>query len=406
MATPRKKNKIRDYDKTRQRMLEVVGEILRETGYSGLKTNNIARRLGKDKNLIRYYFNSLVNLEKAYIRENDYWFAFFESISLPEQPSENDVRQFFIKLMLENFEFFSDNIEMQKIILWQISENNPLMRSVSDQREAEGEKLLQMTDPYFAGTDTSFRAVIAVILGAIYYLVLHARTNRSTVCSLDINMANDRRVLAATIRQIIGWAWDQRRHEAPGLNLREKAIMKKLQNAAIDVTLLEILQLPFRSPKNEGNKGYTETYTSELEMFVSVPGATTDELLIRLISLNFNHSRFTAWCAQYWQQQTAHLSLEKAVEKLEGIKYLITGCETLTSATFDPRNQTIRHQLTAWIDEELVLLTLPLVANESRSLQAKLTAVQQACFTVNDKTVLKPIERMLEEMLSDIRKRL
>ena len=149
MATPRKKNKVRDYDRTRKRLLEVVGEILRETGYAGLKTNNIARRLGKDKNLIRYYFHSLYNLEKVYIKENDYWFAFFERFNLPAEPDEQQVKQLFTDLMLENFNFLKENIEMQKIILWQISENNPLMKSVSDQREAEGEKLLKLTDPYF-----------------------------------------------------------------------------------------------------------------------------------------------------------------------------------------------------------------------------------------------------------------
>jgi AcrR family transcriptional regulator len=208
MATPRKKNKIRDYDKTRTRLLEVVGEILRETGYTGLKTNNIARRLGKDKNLIRYYFNSLLNLERTYVQENDYWFAFFERFNLPDEPAKEQVRQLFIELMKENFNFFSENAEMQKIILWQISERNPLMRSVSDHREIEGDKLLKMTDPYFNGSVVNFRAIIAIILGAIYYMVLHAETNGSTVCGIDINREKDREIMLQAIEQVITWAWD------------------------------------------------------------------------------------------------------------------------------------------------------------------------------------------------------
>jgi AcrR family transcriptional regulator len=209
MATPRKKNKVRDHDRTRQRLLEVVGEILRETGYAGLKTNNIARRLGKDKNLIRYYFQSLNNLEKAYIRENDYWFAFFEDFNLPESPEKHQVQQLFTDLMLENFKVFRDNIEMQKIILWQISENNPLMKSVSEQREAEGEKLLKMTDPFFLGSGINFRALIALLLGGIYYIVLHGETNKSTVSGMDINLEKDRKAVSETIRQVIAWAWEK-----------------------------------------------------------------------------------------------------------------------------------------------------------------------------------------------------
>jgi len=83
------------------------------------------------------------------------------------------------------------------------------MKSVSDQREEEGEKVLKMTDPFFAGSDINFRALIALLLGGIYYIVLHGETNKSTVSGIDINLEKDRKAISETIRQVISWAWEK-----------------------------------------------------------------------------------------------------------------------------------------------------------------------------------------------------
>lgn len=208
MVTKKKQHKIRDPDEMKRRLISAIGEILEQTGHTGLRVNAIARHLGHDKNLVRYYFDSLANLKKAYIMEKDYWPPFFERFQLDKPPNKENVKQLFIDLMRENYVFFKDNGEMQKIILWQISEENPLLRSISDARELEGDKLLRLTDPYLKGTGINFRAVIALLLGGIYYIVLHAGTNGSKVCGLDIKNEHESDSLWKTIGQVIEWAFE------------------------------------------------------------------------------------------------------------------------------------------------------------------------------------------------------
>jgi AcrR family transcriptional regulator len=207
MATPKKKIKVRDGEKTQRDLLNAIGEILMKCGYTGLKVNKIARHVGKDKSAIRHHFGRLVDLEKAYIREKDYWPPFFERFQLPEQPSREEVKRMFTELMQENLLSFMANPEMQKIILWQISEENPLMRSISEAREQNGARLLSKATPFFIRSGTSFKAVIALLLGGIYYLVLHAETNKSTVCGIDVNLDSDRKTVVKTIGEIIEWAF-------------------------------------------------------------------------------------------------------------------------------------------------------------------------------------------------------
>jgi len=208
MVTRRKTHKVRDSSQTERALLDAVGELLDESGYRRLKTNSIARKAGKDKNLIRYHFGSLDGLLTVYIREKDYWPPFFERFRLGEKPGDKELQSLFTDLMQENFRFFAGNAKMQQIIRWQISEDNAVLRDISNAREREGAKLLELTDPFFSDSGINFRALLALLLGGSYYLVLHAATNKSTVSGIDANLKNGREEILQTIDQVINWAWE------------------------------------------------------------------------------------------------------------------------------------------------------------------------------------------------------
>ncbi len=174
--TKRRLNKVRDADATRRKFLDAIGTILTEQGFSAIRTNNIARLLGKDKNLIRYHFGSLNGLLKTYVQDKDYWKPFFERFRFSDNPDAKEIEMLFVGLMQENFKVFSASDEMQKIIHWQISEASALMRSISDEREVEGEKLLKMATPYFRESGVNFKAIIALLLGGSYYMVMQHKS--------------------------------------------------------------------------------------------------------------------------------------------------------------------------------------------------------------------------------------
>lgn len=205
--TKRRLNKVRDADVTKRKFLDAIGTILSEQGFSAIRTNNIARLLGKDKNLIRYHFGSLNGLLKSYIQDKDYWRPFFERFRFSDNPDAKEIEGLFVGLMQENFKVFSASEEMQKIIHWQVSEPSALMRSISDEREVEGEKLLKMATPYFRESGVSFKAIIALILGGSYYMVLQHKAINGVVCGIDLNNEKDRNEVLVAIEKIVEWSW-------------------------------------------------------------------------------------------------------------------------------------------------------------------------------------------------------
>jgi AcrR family transcriptional regulator len=208
MVTKRKSVKVRDSEQTRRDFIDAVGSILSESGFRGLTVTKVARRAGKHWSLLGYYFEDIDALKKAYINDKDYWPPFFERFKLGVNPGKKELQVLFTNLMQENFRFFLANPQMQQIILWQISEDNLLLKGISEAREREGEKLLALTDIYFEGSGISIRALMAILLGGIYYAVLHAKTNKSTVAGIDVNRVKDQQAVLKTIEQVIAWAWE------------------------------------------------------------------------------------------------------------------------------------------------------------------------------------------------------
>ncbi|MBS1504481.1 MAG: TetR/AcrR family transcriptional regulator [Bacteroidetes bacterium] len=199
-----KKNK----DETMKRLVGAVGEILKEKGYAGVGVNKIAIQAGVTKELIYRYFGGLNNLLGTYIKSKDYWQPLLAELNGSGMAEEQDLLRLFIGLLQDQFRFFYEEKEMQKLILWQISVSNQLLRSISDDRESEGAKLLALTDEHFRGSGINFKAIIALLVGGIYFVILHAESNKSTVAGMDLGQENDREELLRAIGQLLTWAWE------------------------------------------------------------------------------------------------------------------------------------------------------------------------------------------------------
>ena len=97
---------------------------------------------------------------------------------------------------------------MRSIILWEITERTNLLNSISHLREDLGKLLIDNAMPMFEGSDKSIKGVTAILVSAIYYMVLHAKKNESTICGIDLNSKDGQQEILTTIDQIVDWAFD------------------------------------------------------------------------------------------------------------------------------------------------------------------------------------------------------
>ena len=179
---------LRDKTRSMARLVAAVGKVIQRTGYAGLTASNIALAAGLDKKLIWSYFGGVDNLVEEFIRQKDFWkHAANGMISDLLKESENIGQKQITELLQNQFEVVLKDKALQKIIHWEIGEKNKLLRDLADNREEIGEALFEVILPDFEkGNVHNLRGRLALLIGGIYYLSLHAKANGSTFCGLDI----------------------------------------------------------------------------------------------------------------------------------------------------------------------------------------------------------------------------
>lgn len=174
---------IRNKERSKEKFLEAVGEILEKDGYNALKVNNIAATAGIDKKMIYNYFGGTDQLLDEYISKLDFWSNVKGDI--PE--IKDGGKELSKHSLLEQFDYVGQNKNLQKILLWGLAEKRESLKTIANERELTGEQLLTgITDPHFAENATQFRAIMAILVAGVYYINMYKGVNCNTFCGIDV----------------------------------------------------------------------------------------------------------------------------------------------------------------------------------------------------------------------------
>lgn len=179
---------IKDKEQTKRRLINAVTEVFKSEGYAGLGVNKIARVAGVNKKLIYRYFGSFENLIEAYVVETDYWMQFADHLRQLTVPKDLVQTKRLIGQVLKNqFIYFHADPGMQELILWELTSKSNLMQSIHRTRELMGQQLLEITDEHLSTEAVNFRAVAALLVGGIYYTILHSRHSGGMFSGVDLS---------------------------------------------------------------------------------------------------------------------------------------------------------------------------------------------------------------------------
>ncbi|WP_454801396.1 TetR/AcrR family transcriptional regulator [Mucilaginibacter phyllosphaerae] len=195
---------LRDKSRSTKKLLDAVGEIVRKEGYTGLNATNIAKHAGLSRRLITFHFESVDNLIETYVRSKDYWTTPAANANLVCPVSEPaDSRKILESLLVNQLDYFSREEEWQKIIIWQISQRSQVMFEIAEEREKVGDEFFKIADEFFDKTNVDIRAISGLLVAGIYYMVLHAKSNDSLFCGIDVNSVEGMNRIKKSIAEIL-----------------------------------------------------------------------------------------------------------------------------------------------------------------------------------------------------------
>ena len=199
--------KTRNKEYSRQKLLNAVGEILKTEGFAALKVNRIAAVAGLDKKLIYNYFGSKDNLVAEYIGSKDFW-SNVKADAIPADFSDGG-KNFTVEVLRQQFDFVKDSNELQKVLLWRLSEEQPFLTQMTENQERVGEELFRnVMDPYFGTKSEMYRAVTAIMVAGIYYLNLYSSVNGSIFCGIDLNQPAGREKIQEALEFLVSKTYE------------------------------------------------------------------------------------------------------------------------------------------------------------------------------------------------------
>ncbi len=167
----------RDKEKTKKKLIDAVGEIISQQGFSSLGVNAVATRAGVDKVLIYRYFGGLEKLVEAYADMQDYWIKsnFMEHLdfqNLNAKQLEDAMKEMFTGQFRELIE----NKQMQEMLRWELMEKTTTTDKLAEKREEMGMKILKAYEEKTGDTELDMGVITAIMISGIYYLVLRSKT--------------------------------------------------------------------------------------------------------------------------------------------------------------------------------------------------------------------------------------
>lgn len=188
---PRRTNLALDRD-----IMDAAKTVIEKNGFANTTLTSIMQEAGIEPNVFYKRFDNLDKLFDYFVQHYDYWFSNIVDVkNVPKDP-----KGFYSTLLVELARQLYRNKSMQKILIWELSEDNPTTRRTARLRENNSGELVDTLNNYFEGSKMDMAVFTSLMIGGIYYLILHK--DRSTFCGIDFSTRAGRTKLLETIESI------------------------------------------------------------------------------------------------------------------------------------------------------------------------------------------------------------
>ncbi len=157
----------RDREATERRLVETIGEMIREGGFEKIGVNAVAERAGVSKILIYRYFGSVDGLVAAYVRQHDFWINFPQ-----EMPGRDELAAWLKTIFRDHIAQLRANPTLRRVCRWELSSDNALIASLREQRERIGVELVRQVNRISGYPEAEVAAVASLVTASVTYLVM------------------------------------------------------------------------------------------------------------------------------------------------------------------------------------------------------------------------------------------
>jgi len=193
MKERRKRRSAKDIE---ENIINAVTYLIENEGFSNLTVTGIIRQAEIEP--VQFYnrYDDLNRFIDEYVKKFDYWFS--DIVKSQKQSRSN--KELYINILIGLFQSLSGNKVMQELLKWELANNNETSQRTAQLRELHTLPLCQKFSNIFSNTDIDIVTISALIIGGIYYLILHDKL--STFSGIDLKKESDRQKVIKAISKL------------------------------------------------------------------------------------------------------------------------------------------------------------------------------------------------------------
>lgn len=193
MKERRKRRSTKDIEES---IINAATRFIETEGFSNLTVTSIMRQAEIEP--VQFYnrYDDLNKFIDEYVKKYDYWFS---DIVKSQKQYSND-KALYMNILVGLFQSLSENKIMQELLKWELANNNETSQRTAQLRELHTLPLFQKFSNIFSNTDIDIVTISALIIGGIYYLILHDKL--STFSGIDLKKESDKQKVIKAISKL------------------------------------------------------------------------------------------------------------------------------------------------------------------------------------------------------------
>lgn len=204
-------------------IMNALEQLIIERGFMNIPMLTLVKAAGIDPNVFYRRYGTIENLLDKFTGQYDFWLNDILNISNLPKLGE---RKFYAEALKKLYNELVKSPVMQKLLAWELSEDNPTTRRTAGIREKLNLNLIAYYEELFQSSGIDIKSITALLTGGIYYLAL--RQGHSKLCSIDFGTEEGQKRLANAIDLIVNMLFDKLEQKH-----RQYVMIQKMQNDGI-----------------------------------------------------------------------------------------------------------------------------------------------------------------------------
>ena len=207
-------------------IMAALERLVTARGFMNIPMLALVKEAEVDPNVFYRHYGTVDKLYEKFVSRYNFWLN--DTLNISDICQLGD-KKFYAESLKTLFTELEKNSVMQKLLLWELEEDNSTTRGTANMREKLNLNLMAYYGEKFSTASIDINSLSALFIAGIFFLVLHR--DRSTFCSVDFTTAEGRKRFLSSIDTLTDILFDQLKEKQ-----RQEETVRKMQADGIPLT--------------------------------------------------------------------------------------------------------------------------------------------------------------------------